>query len=61
MSGERSLAPNVITLCHCVLLFQSPFSPFQDLVVAMENLVMLEPFGSCLVSAFLPRNLIIAS
>ena len=55
------LCPKAITLCHCVLLFQSRLSFFQDLVVATENFVIMAPFGTCLVSAFLPIKPIIMS
>ncbi len=46
--------PKATTLCHCVLFFRSPWSSFQERVVATENLVTGVPFASWLVSAFLP-------
>jgi hypothetical protein len=48
-------------LWHCVLFFHSPLSSFQERVVATENFVTGVPFGSCLVSAFLPMKPMIVS
>ena len=51
-SSGPNPCPNAVTVCHCALFFHSPVSSFQDFVVATENLVTVEPFGSCLLSAF---------